>query len=66
MRDRIGSKIGMLAVLLIMAVAIPLAYASEFPRDAAARYILATAKAFRTVYAKQILSQAAKSSVKPG
>lgn len=65
MRDRIGSKIGMLAVLLVMAVAIPLAYAAEFSRDAAARYILATAKAFRTVYAKQILPQAAKSSVKP-
>jgi len=30
-----------------------------------ARYILATAKAFRTVYAKQIIAQAARSNVKP-
>lgn len=32
---------------------------------ATARYILATAKAFRTVYAKQIVAQAARSNVKP-
>jgi len=30
-----------------------------------ARYILATAKAFRTVYTKQIIAQAARSNVKP-
>jgi len=48
-----------------MVVAIPLTYAEEFSRDAAAKYILATAKAFRTVYAKQIIAQAAKSNVKP-
>jgi len=65
MKERIGSRFSVLAVLLVMAVAIPLAYAEEFSRDAAARYILATAKAFRTVYAKQILPQAAKSSVTP-
>ena len=32
---------------------------------ATARYILATARAFRTVYAKQIAAQAARSNVKP-
>lgn len=32
---------------------------------ATARFILATAKAFRTVYAKQIVAQAARSDVKP-
>jgi hypothetical protein len=32
---------------------------------ATARFILATAKAFRTVYAKQIIAQAARSNVKP-
>lgn len=36
-----------------------------FAEPATARYILATAKAFRTVYAKQIVAQAARSSVKP-
>jgi hypothetical protein len=36
-----------------------------FAEPAFARYILATAKAFRTVYAKQIVAQAARSDVKP-
>ena len=65
MRDRIASKVHVLIVILLIAVAIPLAYAAEFSREAAAKYILATAKAFRTVYAKQVIAQAAKSNVKP-
>src|SRR5438094_393888 len=65
MRDRIGFKASLLAVMVVMAMAVPLAYAAEFSREAAAKYILATAKAFRTVYAKQVISQAAKSNVKP-
>jgi hypothetical protein len=36
-----------------------------FTEPATARYILATAKAFRTVYAKQIVAQAGRSDVKP-
>jgi hypothetical protein len=36
-----------------------------FTEPVTARYILATAKAFRTVYAKQIVAQAARSEVKP-
>src|SRR5262245_6788881 len=39
--------------------------AMTFTEPTTARYILATAKAFRTVYAKQIISQAARSEVKP-
>jgi hypothetical protein len=65
MRGTIGFKTGVLGMFVVMGVAIPLTYAAEFSRDAAARYILATAKAFRTVYAKQIVAQAAKSNVKP-
>jgi hypothetical protein len=65
MRDRIGLKANILAAMVVMAIAIPLAYAAEFSRDAAAKYILATAKAFRTVYSKQVIGQAAKSNVKP-
>ena len=34
-------------------------------REDAAKYILATAKAFRSVYSKQIVGQASKSNVKP-
>ena len=65
MRDMIGLKASVLGAIVVMAIAIPLAYAAEFSRDAAAKYILATAKAFRTVYSKQIIAQAAKSNVKP-
>jgi Protein of unknown function (DUF3365) len=65
MRDSIGFKASVLGAIVVMAIAIPLAYSAEFSRDAAAKYILATAKAFRTVYAKQVIAQAAKSNVKP-
>ena len=65
MRDGIGLKASVLGAIVVMAIAIPLAYAAEFSRDAAAKYILATAKAFRTVYSKQVIAQAAKSNVKP-
>lgn len=65
MRGRIGLTAPVLGLLLVMGVAIPMAFAAEFSRDAAAKYILATAKAFRTVYAKQVVAQAAKSNVKP-
>ncbi len=65
MREKIGVKASVLGAIVVMAIAIPLAYAAEFSRDAAAKYILATAKAFRAVYAKQVIAQAAKSNVKP-
>ncbi len=65
MRQRSNVMRSVLASILAIGIAVPVAFAAEFSRDAAARYILATAKAFRTVYAKQILAQAAKSNVKP-
>jgi hypothetical protein len=65
MKDRIGFKASVFASIVVLAIAIPLAYSAEFSREAAAKYILATAKAFRTVYAQQIVGQAAKSNVKP-
>ncbi|HKT35770.1 MAG TPA: DUF3365 domain-containing protein [Nitrospira sp.] len=65
MKDRIGWKASVFSSIAVLAIAIPVAYSAEFSREAAAKYILATAKAFRTVYAKQIIAQAAKSNVKP-
>lgn len=52
---------GVMAVLM----AAPIVYAADISQDAAARYILATAKAFRSVYVKQIVEQAKKADVKP-
>jgi hypothetical protein len=51
--------------VVALAVSVPMVYAAEFSRDAAARYILATAKAFRTVYVKQVVEQTKKAGVKP-
>lgn len=65
MRQRLNVTRCVLASILAIGIAVPVALAAEFSRDDAARYILATAKAFRTVYAKQIVAQAAKSNVKP-
>jgi hypothetical protein len=65
MKDRIGFMASMFVSIVVLAISIPLAYSAEFSREAAAKYILATAKAFRTVYAQQIVAQAAKSNVKP-
>ncbi|MEK6801621.1 MAG: DUF3365 domain-containing protein [Nitrospirota bacterium] len=65
MRQRFSITTSVLASILAIGIAIPLVFAEEFSRDAAARYILATAKAFRTVYSKEIIAQAAKSNVKP-
>ena len=65
MRQRPNVTTCVLASILAIGIAVPVVFAAEFSRDDAARYILATAKAFRTVYAKQIATQAARSNVKP-
>ena len=65
MKLRPNVTTSILASILAIGIAVPVVFAAEFSRDAAARYILATAKAFRTVYSKQIVAQAAKSNVKP-
>lgn len=65
MNPKGSRKTAVLTVLLAIGMVVPIVYAAEFSRDAAARYILATAKAFRTVYVKQIIAQAKKSNVKP-
>ena len=64
MGQRIRLKASIFALLVAMVVTIPLVFAAEFSREAAAKYILATAKAFRTVYSQQILGQASKAGIK--
>lgn len=54
-----------LTVVVTVLMVVPLAYAADISQDAAARYILATAKAFRSVYVQQIIEQAKKAGVKP-
>jgi hypothetical protein len=62
---RIGVKAWIVGCFVMLGVAVPLVFAADLSRDAAAKYILATAKAFRTVYAKQIVGQASKANVTP-
>jgi hypothetical protein len=49
----------------LIALAVPIVMAAEMSQELTAKYILATAKAFRTVYAKSIIEQAKKAGVKP-
>ena len=51
--------------LMVLGMAVPVVLAADVSQDVVAKYILATAKAFRTVYAKSIVEQAKKSGVKP-
>lgn len=65
MRSSRGLLAGGLALLLAAGTAGSLGFAADISQEAAAKYILATVKAFRTVYAKQIIEQAKKAGVKP-
>ena len=50
-------RTGMLTVWSPRACWSPAVFAAEFSREDAAKYILATAKAFRSVYSKQIVDR---------
>ena len=64
MRFTNWKKMGVTAV--VVAVAAPMVVlAADISQETAAKYILATAKAFRTVYATNIIGQAKKAGVKP-
>lgn len=52
-------------VLMMVVVAAPLVWAAESSQELAARYVLETIKAVRTVYSKQIIEQVKKAGVKP-
>lgn len=60
-----GVKTSVLALFLTVVLAVPFVFAGDISQDLAARYILATAKAFRTVYVKQVIGPAKKAGVKP-
>jgi len=53
------------AALMMVAVAVPLVWAAESSQEVAARAVLETIKAVRTVYSKQIVEQVKKAGVKP-
>ncbi|MGH7165022.1 MAG: c-type heme family protein [Nitrospiraceae bacterium] len=63
MRRRVGIKA--MIIILAFGIATPLGLAADVSQDVMTKYILATVKAFRTVYAKGIVEQAKKAGVKP-
>jgi hypothetical protein len=63
MKSRIFLKTGL--TVLILAITAPFLPAADISQETMAKYILATAKAFRTVYSKSIVEQAKKAGVKP-
>jgi len=65
MRRRMGVHSSVMTMLLALGIAVPLVFAAEMSQEQTAKYILATVKAFRTVYAKNIVEQAKKAGVKP-
>lgn len=66
MKSRRRLRAGVLTLLFVIGTVVSIGFAAEtISQEATARYILATVKAFRTVYVKSIIEQAKKSGVKP-
>jgi len=66
MKGRPGVKTQMVITWASAVLAGSLVFAADNPYDLAVRYVLETAKAFRTVYSKTIVEQADRVGVKPG
>lgn len=64
MISKIGMKLSLVA-LVTLVMALPFVWAADSSQELAARYVLATVKAVRTVYSKQIIEQVKKAGVKP-
>ena len=65
MKHRSGIITGFLCLLISMSIVLPLGQAAEMTKSLAIKYILATAKAARTVYVKGVLAKAKQGGVKP-
>ncbi|MCH8041251.1 MAG: hypothetical protein IH977_13060 [Nitrospinae bacterium] len=62
------TKVGVMtgiAVVFGLGLVLPLGQAAEMTKDLAVKYILATAKAARTVYVKGVIQKAKKGGVMP-
>src|SRR5437899_434991 len=65
MKGQVGGRTSVVMIVLIMGIAGPLVLAADTSQERAVKYILATVKAFRTVYSKAIVEQAKKAGVRP-
>ena len=65
MKRQAGLTSGGVGIVLVLGFMVPLGLAADHPYEAAVRFVLETARAFRTVYSKTIVEQANKVGVKP-
>jgi len=65
MKGQVGGRTSVVMIVLVMGIAGPLVLAADTSQERAVKYILATVKAFRTVYSKAIVEQAMKAGVRP-
>lgn len=66
MKRQVGVKTAVAISVLVVSAIVPLVPAADNqPQELAARYILETATAFRTVYSKTIVEQSDRVGVKP-
>jgi len=64
-KRNVGVHTNVLTLILASSMAIPLVLAADTSQEMTVKYLLATAKAFRTVYSKTIVEQADRVGVKP-
>jgi hypothetical protein len=65
MKQQMGVKSSILTIVSVMCLTVPIVFAADTSQEMTVKYILATVKAFRTVYSKTIVEQAEKVGVKP-
>ena len=65
MKGKVGGRTSVVTIGLVMGIAVPLVLAADTSQERAVKYILATVKAFRTVYSKAIVEHVQKGGIRP-
>lgn len=65
MKGQVRGKTSVVTIVLVMSMAVSFVLAADTPQETAIKYILATVKAFRTVYSKAIVEHVQKGGVRP-
>ena len=66
MKRRVGMQVGIVIMLLMtVGLAVPLGQATNFSNELAVKYLLATVKAFRTVYVENVIEHVKKAGIHP-
>ena len=65
MKRQTEVKKSVVTIVLVLGMGVPFVCAADAPQEMAVKYLLETAKAFRTVYSKTIVEQADRVGVTP-